>query len=341
MRRSSKVAWLALTAGLASMTAAAAAPAATTFYKGKTLTIIVPYGPGGGYDTWARLVGPYMQKYLGVAQVKVENIPGGGGLVGTDQIYRSAPDGLTIGDTNAAGDVFAEMAKAPGVRFKIAKFSWLGRPDNDPHTIAVHPTSPYKTFDDLVALKGGKTVLHCLATGRGSSDYNSVVITMNAFHIPFRMVAAFKGSHAEKATFLAGDGDTIAVSASDVAQLGASQARVILVTAAKPFAKLPGIPTVVQAAEKHHLPAKTVAALRAMGNVMAMGHAFFAPAGVPAARLQALRTAFRKTFQNKTFLTKAKKAGLYVGYEPPAKLKEAAQKAFEEKSKFVPLLKTS
>lgn len=340
MRRSSKVAWLALVAGFVSVTAAAAAPA-TNFYKGKTVTIIVPASPGGGYDLWARLAAPFMQKYLGAAQVKVENMPGGGTLIGTNQVYNSAPDGLTFGEANAAGDVFAEMAKAAGVQFKIAKFNWLGRADDDPHIIAVHPNSPYKTFDDLVALKGGKTILHCLASGKGSSDYNAVVITMNAFHVPFQMVAAFKGSHEEKATFLAGDGDTIAVSASTIAQLGSSQARVILLSAAKPFAKLPGVPTVVQEAEKHHLPTKTVGALRSMAHVMAMGHAFFAPPGVPAERLQALRAAFRKTFQNKDFRAKAKKGGLYIGYEPPAFLKNAAEKAFEEKSEFVPLLKTS
>lgn len=331
--------WLAAVVSLLSFAALPAA--AESPYQGKTVTIIVPYGPGGGYDTWARLLAPYLKQYLGAGEVKVENRPGGGGLVGTNTVYSATPDGLTIGDTNAAGDVFAEMGKAPGVHFQTAKFNWLARPDNDPHIIAVHPSSPYKSFDDIVALKGGKTVLRCLATGRGSSDYNSAVVAMNAFRVPFLMVAAFKGSHEEKATFLAGGGDTISVSASDIAQLGDAKAHVVVMTAAQPFARLPGIPTVVQAAEQHKLPAQTIEVLKIMSSVMDMGHAFFAPPGVPAERLAALRTAFGKAFQNKEFLAKAEKAGLYAGYEPPGALQQATENAFKHIDELAPFLKTS
>ncbi|HEY7299728.1 MAG TPA: tripartite tricarboxylate transporter substrate-binding protein [Xanthobacteraceae bacterium] len=150
MLKRSKIPWLALAAGLMSVSAVvvfAAAP--QEFYAGKTLTIIVPAAPGGGYDLWPRLMSPYLQKYLGVAQVKIENRPGGGGLVGTNAIYSSPADGLTIADTNAAGDVFAEMAKTPGVGFQTVKLNWIGRPDDDPHIIAVHPDSRYKTFGDI------------------------------------------------------------------------------------------------------------------------------------------------------------------------------------------------
>ena len=339
MVKCQKMRWLAAVVTLLSIAAVPVA-AAESSYQGKTLTIIVPYGPGGGYDTWARLVAPYLRQYLGAAEIKVENRPGGGGLVGTNAVYRAKPDGLTIGDTNAAGDVFAEIAKAPGVHFETAKFNWIARPDDDPHIIAVHPNSPYKSFNDIIALKGGKTVLKCLATGRGSSDYNSAVITMNAFRVPFQMVAAFKGSHAEKATFIAGGGDTISVSASDIAHLG-KKARVVVLTAAEPFAKLSGIPTVVQAAEQHKLPAKTIHVLKIMSNVMDMGHAFFAPPGVPAERLATLRAAFAKTFKNKDFLAKAGKAGLYVGYQAPAALENSAANAFKHINELKPFLKTS
>lgn len=341
MQKTAQVQCLIVAVALVLSLATPLAASAQAPFAGQTLTIIVPYGPGGGYDTWARLVAPYLQQYLGAAEVKVENKPGGGGLVGTNTVYNAAADGLTIGDTNAAGDVFAEMAKAPGVNFQTAKFNWLGRPDNDPHIIAVHPGGPYKSFDDIVALKGGKTVLRSLATGRGSSDFNSAVVAMNAFHVPFNMVAAFKGSHEEKATFIAGGGDTISVSASDIAQLGPSKAKVVVLTASEPFDRLPGIPTVVQAAEKQKLPTKTIEMLKIMSSVMDMGHAFFAPPGVSADRLSALRSALAKTFENKEFVGKAEKAGLYVGFEGPAKLQDATENAFKHFDELSPFLKTS
>jgi tripartite-type tricarboxylate transporter receptor subunit TctC len=330
-----------LTAVFATLSLAAApVSAADNFYQGKTLTIIVPYGPGGGYDLWPRLMTPYLKQFLGAADVKVVNLPGGGGLVGTNAVYGADADGLTVGDTNAAGDVFAEMAKAPGVSFVTAKFSWLGRPDNDPHIIAVHPSGPYKSFDDIIALKGSKTVLKSLATGRGSSDYNSAVTAMNAFQVPFSMVAAFKGSSEEKATFLAGGGDTISVSASDIAELG-GKATVVVLTATDPSPELPNIPTVVQLAEKHNLPAQTIDALKIMSSVMDLGHAFFAPPGVPADRLEALRSAFAKTFQDKDFLASVQKAGLYAGYAPADQLQQATENAFKHVDELTPLLKTN
>lgn len=319
---------------------AGTAQASSSFYKGKTLTIVVPYGPGGGYDTWARLVGPYMKKYLDLKRVLVKNQPGGGGLIGTNAIYDAGSNGLTIGDTNAAGDVFAQLAGAPGLHADVTKLNWIGRPDDDPHIIAVHKDSPYKNLGDLMALKGSGKTVDALATGKGSSDYNSAVITYNVFDIPFHMVAAFSGSHAEKATFVAGGGDTISVSASDIAELGKNKARVIVLTAGEPFSKLPNVPTVIQEANKHNLSQTKKDVLHTMTDVMEMGHAFIAPPGVPEQRVKALRTAFEKTLHNKDFLQKAQKAGLYSGYQSGEKLADTASEALDHKQELEPFLQT-
>jgi tripartite-type tricarboxylate transporter receptor subunit TctC len=114
----------------------------------------------------------------------------------------------------------------------------------------------------------------------------------------------------------------------------------VVLTARKPFNGLPGVPTVIEAAKKHGLPAQTVASLEAMADVMDMGHAFFAPPNLPPDRIEALRSAFAKTFQNKEFLAKAEKAGLYVGYQPAAMLEQASHAAFKHATELAPLLKT-
>jgi len=72
-----------------------------------------------------------------------------------------------------------------------------------------------------------------------------------------------------------------------------------------------------------------------------MGHAFFAPPGVPADRLSALRGALAKTFQNKEFLAKAAKAGLYVGYQAATMLEQSTANAFKHLDELRPFLKTS
>lgn len=327
---------LSLLFGLA---CAAQAPAASTnFFKGKTLTIIVPFSPGGGYDTWARLLGPGLKKKLGLSEIRVENMPGGGGLVGTNAIYHAKGDGLTIGDTDAAGTVLSQIDNAPGIRFDARKFDWVGRPDNNPHIIAVHADSPYKSFDDLADLKGGDTVIKPLATGKGSSDYNTAVLTYNAFDIPYHIIAAFKGSHEEKATFIAGEGTTISVSASDVAALG-DVARVVAITSAEPFDKLPGVPTVLAVGKRHNLPAANLEALRLMGGIMSLGHAFIAPPGVPPQRLTALRSAFKSVVQSSDFRERALKSRLYLGYESGEALASKAKDALDHASKLAPFLK--
>jgi tripartite-type tricarboxylate transporter receptor subunit TctC len=338
----SVVAALTLTAGLAAAcgtsdnaksTSSSGSP---SFYEGKTLTVVVPYGPGGGYDQWARLLSPYLKKYLGVGDVKVVNAPGGGGLIGTGQIYHSAPDGLTIGDTNAGGDVFDQMDNATGFNVDVTKFNWIGRPDDDPHVIATRDPD-HLTFDKLV---NSTKQIKAMATGKGSSDYNSAVIIYNAFKVPFQMVAAFSGSSEEKAAFLSGEGTTSSLSASDIAAIKGKASPVVVVSE-KPFDKLPGVPTIVDEAKKHDLSSQTIDALTGLTDVMDLGHAFFAPPGVPADRLDALRTAFQKAMNDKGLLAAADKAGLYVGYESGQDLAAGTKTALSQKDLFTSLLKTS
>src|SRR4051812_4302911 len=95
----------ALTAGLMSLAISALAVPAQAqrgadFFKDKTVNYIVATAPGGGYDTYGRLVAEYMQKYLPGSTFVVKNVPGAGHLVGTNSIYASRPDGLTIGTFN-------------------------------------------------------------------------------------------------------------------------------------------------------------------------------------------------------------------------------------------------
>ncbi|WP_206922850.1 Bug family tripartite tricarboxylate transporter substrate binding protein [Alicyclobacillus suci] len=312
----------------------ASGESAADFYKGKILQFIVPYGPGGGYDQWARLIAPYLQKYLGVRQVQVENVPGGGGLVGTNQIYAAKPDGLTIGDTNAGGDVFDQIVGASGMNFDVTKMTWLARPDDDPHIMAVHPGGKYTSFEDL---EHAKEPVQALATGKGSSDYNAAVVTFNAFKIPFKMVAAFSGSSDEKAAFLRGNGDTSSLSASDIAEIG-NQAKVVILESGQSFDKLPNVPTVIQLAKQAGLSENTINALNSMVNIMDLGHAFIAPPGVPADRIKALDDAISKSLQDPKFVAAAKRANLYIGYLPASKVTQMVSQSMKTASELKPLL---
>lgn len=311
-----------------------AALATQNYFQGKKMTIIVPSGVGGGYDTWARLAAPFFKKYLGLASVQVENRTGGGGLIGTNALYEAKPDGLIIGDTNAAGDYFAQISGDSGVKFDVRKFSWLGHPDGDPHVIAVRKNGPYKSFKDLI---NSKSTIKAFATGKGSADYNADIVIYKTFGIPFKMIAAFKGSHQEKATFLAGEGDTIPCSASCIARMGSDLKEVVVVDK-QPFDQLPDVPTVIQAAKEAGLPSQKVQVLNHLAGMMSLGHAFVAPPNMPAERLALLRKTFQKIVHNPDFRKKAKKARLYLGYESGGKMTKSIQEAYAKRGTFKHLL---
>ena len=75
----------------------AAASTDPNFYNGKNVNYIVTTNPGGGYDAYARLIGKYLVKYLGAENIIINNIPGAGHIVGTNTLWKSKPDGITIG----------------------------------------------------------------------------------------------------------------------------------------------------------------------------------------------------------------------------------------------------
>src|SRR5690349_18259055 len=77
-------------------------------YVGKTIRFIVGFGPGGGYDSYARMLAPYLAKYSG-ASVIVENRPGAGGVIALNGLYTAAPDGLSIMIVNGTGAAFSQL----------------------------------------------------------------------------------------------------------------------------------------------------------------------------------------------------------------------------------------
>lgn len=313
---------------------ASARTSASNYYHGKTLTIVVPFGPGGGFDRWARLVGRYIKSPLGVKQVKVVNKPGGGGLIGANTVYNSKPNGLTIGDISAAGAVFSDFNHDPGVKYNIKKFIWIGRPDEDPLTLFSHGKGNYQTFSQVL---NAKHPLKTFASGKGAMEYYAQEGLYHAFGIPFQMVAAFKGSHQMVATFLSGEGDLFAITSHHAPEMGA-QAKPLLVFSTSRFSKLPNVPTVVEEAKNHHLSSSKQATLKALVNILELGRSFVAPPGVPASRVKALRSAFRTALHNPALLKAAAKGNLYAGYADPQVVTQKLEYAVKNRKELLGLL---
>lgn len=118
-------------------------------YPTKDITFIVPDTPGGGYDTYSRLLAQYMPKYL-PKQVNmiVKNVPGGGYNIGIGEINRAKPDGYTMGIFNIPGNVVNQIM---GAEFDLTKMTWLGSITDTTYVGALSPKSKYKSLKDMQA----------------------------------------------------------------------------------------------------------------------------------------------------------------------------------------------
>src|SRR5919108_1620445 len=155
---------LALLLGLA---LALSAHAQNPPYAGKTVTIIVGYKAGGGYDATARLLARHLPKHLaGSPTVIVQNMPGANSIIAANHMYNVAkPDGLTIGTFNRNLPI-AQLTKVEGVKFDVTKFQWVGSAANESTILAIRSDLPYKTFDEL---RKAKQTVVIGSTGPGAN----------------------------------------------------------------------------------------------------------------------------------------------------------------------------
>ena len=167
--------------------------ATSPFYEGKTIKIIVGLSPGGGFDTFARLLARHLPQYIpGKPRFIVQNMPGAGSLVAANRIYAEQPgDGLTIVNF-ATGIVLQALMGDPAVKFDPMKYMWLGDPSLPalPRVLWVRGDLPVRTLADL---KKRKEPLAVGATGVGQS-----AAIMGEFErslgLPIKVVFGYKGS---------------------------------------------------------------------------------------------------------------------------------------------------
>ena len=101
-------------------------------YPSKPIRWIVPYSPGGGFDVYSRAMSQYMPKYLPQkVAIIIKNSPGAGGTVGVTKVYKSKPDGYTIGIMNSVGVAAASVLgdlglKVAALKFDARKLTYIG-----------------------------------------------------------------------------------------------------------------------------------------------------------------------------------------------------------------------
>ncbi len=165
---------------------------AAPYYQGKTIRLIVGNSPGGGYDRLARLFAKYLPKYIpGKPAVIVENMPGGATIVAANYVYRVAKaDGLVLGALGR-GLPFAQLLKAEGVKFDMARFTWIGSAAVESTVLVLRTDLPYKNANEL--LKAASPVV-IGTTGPAESSHQFATLLKEFLGANLKLISYLSGN---------------------------------------------------------------------------------------------------------------------------------------------------
>jgi tripartite-type tricarboxylate transporter receptor subunit TctC len=310
MRRSRRAVLLtgvAALLGVNGITSAGADPV-EDFYKGKTISFVIGYSPGGGYDVYARLVARFMGEHIpGKPQIVPRNMPGASSRVAAAYVYNVAPkDGTVL----ATGDQSLSVAQAMGekLQFDTTKFIYIGNPSAENNTTVTWHTSPVKTIEDAK-----KQEVPMGATGGStSSQYPRA---MNAvLGTKFKVIIGYPGGNdinlAMERGEVAGRGSNSWASwkATRPDWLRDKKINILVQIGLKKAPDLPDVPLLMDLASNP----EDRAVLQLLSAPSGIGRPIFTTPGVPEDRVKALRAAFEATIKDPAFIEEAKKAQLEV-----------------------------
>jgi tripartite-type tricarboxylate transporter receptor subunit TctC len=275
---------------------------------GKQMVMYVGSAPGGGYDTFSRVIAAHLGHHLaGQPTVVVQNMPGAGSLVLANHLYNVAPrNGSVIGALNP--QVATEpLVRPERVKFDPRRMQWLGSALRETHVAVAWHDSPIKTFDDLFTHE-------LIVAGSGGSTDTFPNFLNALLHTKFKVVSGYKGTKdgmlaMERGEVTGNGGITWAsLKATQASWLKEGKVRVILQYGLSKHPELPTVPWIYDYAKS----AEDRAAMNLVFARQEFGRPYVAPPEVPAATVAALRKAFDETMSDAAFLADAKKRRLDI-----------------------------
>lgn len=272
-------------------------------YPEKAIRIVVPFSPGGGADLIARTVSVELAKDLGQAVI-VDNKPGGGTVIGSDFVAKSAPDGYVLLLSSIAHSVNPSLAdKLPYDTEK--DFQPVAMLVRSPNVLVVRAESPYKSVKDIVdAAKAKPGMLTYASPGNGTSSHLAGALFEDLAKIRLQHIA-YKGSAQALTDLLGGQTDILFGTSGSVGSfLETGKLRALAVTSATRSSAYPSTPTMLEAGVS--------------GYVTEGWYGVHAPAGTPKAVVERLNAALRKAANTDFFKSKLVHEGMVVHTGAPA-----------------------
>jgi tripartite-type tricarboxylate transporter receptor subunit TctC len=304
--------------------------AASSFYEGKTIRIIVGYSAGGGYDQYARAISRHMGRHIpGNPPMIVENMTGAGSLISANHLYKVAkPDGLTIGHFNG-GLFFNQVMEQPGIEFDARKFEFIGAAVTEDCAFAFTKASGITSVEKWMA---SKTPVKMGGVGPGAFAPDNVIrIVKAALGLPIQLITGYKGTANIRLACESGElaGTTwgwASMRATWRKALETGEVIVVLQAVPKPFEDLPKVPLAINLAKTEE--ARQLIEL-GIHNPSLFARPFVLPPGTPKEQLQILSKAFQETLKDKEFIAEMEKAKLDLNPVTGEELEKAVNGIFK------------
>jgi tripartite-type tricarboxylate transporter receptor subunit TctC len=316
---------VALAALGAAVLAGAAGPAeadgVSDFYAGKTLSLLIGFPPGGGYDTYMRVLARHYGKYIpGHPSVVPSNMPGAGSLLAANYLYAKAPnDGLTLA-MFAASAAMEPLLGNKSALFDVTKFSWIGSMSQDVAFCGVWQSlGAPKTFDEMMTKE---TIFGGGATA--AITFQHPMVLKNVLGAKIRVIPGYPGTREVNLALHRGEVNgtcglyVSTIKATFADEVSSGQLKPVIQMGAKKSNEYGDVPSVFDYAKTD----MDRAVLDVHFKQLLLGRPLAGPPGIPADRLKALRDALVATMKDKDFLAEAEKVGLDID---PASAEEVEQ----------------
>ena len=307
-----------LLAALAACLATGAVAADT--YPSRPVKIIVPFAAGGPADVYARVVGARLEKALGKPFV-VEDMPGGGSIVGTEAVKKAQPDGYTLLMMSNTHTVNESLIKDKPFEL-MRDFVPVAPVNYSDLVLVVHPSVPVKTLKDLIALAKSKPgVLNYASSGPGTpyhmaGELFKAMAGLDIVHVPY------KGSSGARTDLLGGQVQMMFDAITTMApHVEAGKARALGTTGKVRSSVLPDVPTISEAG----VP----------GYEAVIWLGIMAPKGTPQAVVDRLNAEIRKAVTSKDLEAEWKKQGAVPMSMSPAEFDKFLRADIEKWARIV------
>jgi tripartite-type tricarboxylate transporter receptor subunit TctC len=287
--------------------AAAHAQDATEFYRGRTVSLIAGFNPGGGADTYARLVACHIGKHIpGNPTVVVRNMQGAGSVVAANHVYNVSPkDGSELG--LFAGNITIDpLLGGTQHKYEARAFNWIGAPSSDSNVCLSSLKSSFKTIDDVLKRE--------MVTGAsGTSTLDFPVVMNNVIGTRFKLVKGYGGSAALRLAMERGEIQGfcgVGYHSMRTAGLTEGKANILVQVGLVKNPHMPNVPFIFDYAKSD----RDRQIFRLVFGWLDLERPIGAPPGVPEERVKALRDGFDRAMKDAALLADAERA--QVGIAP-------------------------